>query len=119
MNRRGRRKAEPRYKFDRRVLVGRVGRDDAREEMCENLSMGGLFIRTQTPYSIGTPVEIEITAHIGGSTEVIHCTGEVVWTKEFRDEINRERSGMGIRFTDIDEKTVSKLEALLSALDED
>lgn len=112
----GRRKQQPRYPFREKVLVSVAGFDEASEEWSENLSGGGMFIKTETPQPIGTIVEIEIETQGEDGRSVIHGLGEVVWTKEFRDAVNRERSGMGVRFLSFRGRGREELEKLLKRI---
>lgn len=115
-----RRKTEPRLKFREKVLVSVSGVDEAHEEKSENLSSGGIFILTQTPYSIGTMVEIELELTTEKKEKkIINCLGEVVWTKEFRDQLNRERSGMGVRFKQFKGISQQEFQTLLEQLESD
>jgi uncharacterized protein (TIGR02266 family) len=72
--------------------------EDFEVRQCENLSLGGLFIRTTEPPPVGTRVDFEFT--LTDATELIRGTGEVMWIRhETLDADNQ--AGMGVRFIDL------------------
>jgi uncharacterized protein (TIGR02266 family) len=65
-------------------------------EYADNISLGGMFIKSRNPFSIGTKFDLEVL--IGDSGQKIKALGEVVWTKEFASDNDSRPSGMGIKF---------------------
>ncbi len=68
-------------------------------EYSENVSAGGMFIRTTSPQPVGTVFDFEFT--LGDDYTLIHGLGEVVWVRE-RDEGFDRPPGMGVRFLSLD-----------------
>lgn len=68
-------------------------------EYADNISLGGMFIKTKNPLPTGTQFNIDLT--IGKEGKKITGIGEVVWTKEFSSDGDRRPSGMGIRFIEL------------------
>ena len=68
-------------------------------EYADNISIGGMFIKTDKPFPIGTQFGLELT--IGNEDKRISAVGEVVWTKEFGATVDKRPSGMGIRFIEL------------------
>lgn len=65
----------------------------------ENLSEGGLFIRTENPLKKGDVLLLKL--QLPGIAEPMEVKSEVAWTrKQVEDSANRA-SGMGIKFTGI------------------
>lgn len=71
----------------------------------ENLSEGGMFIRTKEPFPVGS--EIEITLPLVASR--IHLTGVVVHKKDPFDETSKLPPGMAIEFKEIGDKETEML----------
>jgi uncharacterized protein (TIGR02266 family) len=68
------------------------------EEYSANLSLGGMFIRTDQPAAVGTEVPIEF--RLGADYELITGRGRVVWARE--EAVDDEHpAGMGIRFLEL------------------
>jgi molecular chaperone DnaK len=78
------------FKFDR--FTGFIS------EFSENISPGGMFIRTRAPQPPGTVLDLEF--RLGDGFELIKGTGEVVWNRA-EDEGAARPSGMGIRFLEL------------------
>lgn len=60
-----------------------------------DLSLGGMFLKTENPPPPGTRVDFELT--LTDATELIRGAGEVVWCRE-TDQGPGKPAGMGIRF---------------------
>jgi uncharacterized protein (TIGR02266 family) len=80
------RRESPRLPISARVVF----KEGKREEVyfSEDLSLGGLYLKTENPPGIGTSFELEIA--IPG-LELIKAKGEVIW--------KHTGNGFGIRFT--------------------
>lgn len=59
----------------------------------ENVGIGGIFVRTDSPSRIGAKVYLQF--NLPGTEHVIECEGEVRWLKKQGDRY----SGMGIGFS--------------------
>ena len=68
-------------------------------EYADNISSGGMFIKTANPFPTGTRFNLELC--IGTTGQKISGVGEVVWTKEFSSAGDKRPSGMGIRFVEL------------------
>jgi len=68
-------------------------------EFSENISTGGMFIRTTRPQPPGSIFDFELT--LGEDYTLIHGLGEVVWVRE-KDEGFDRPAGMGVRFLSLD-----------------
>ena len=65
--------------------------------MSENVSRGGIFIRTDRPLPIGAKMSIQFS--IPTSPQIIHAEGRVIWMTEQSDaEVKGQVGGMGIEF---------------------
>lgn len=69
------------------------------DEYAANLSMGGMFIRTQHPQPRGTRLHFELK--LSDDFELIKGHGEVMWVRQ-QDEGADRPAGMGVRFLTID-----------------
>lgn len=67
-----------------------------------NMSMTGMFLRTDEPQAPGSRFEFEFV--ISDEAPMIHCTGEVVWVRE-KSESEERPAGMGVRFVELDPKS--------------
>ncbi len=67
-------------------------------EYSQNLSMGGMFIRTTSPKPVGTIFDFELS--LTDDFKLVQGIGEVIWVREADDGPERP-SGMGVRFLDL------------------
>lgn len=67
-------------------------------EYSSNLSMGGMFIRTNSPKPVGTIFDFELS--LTDDFKLVQGIGEVIWVREADDGPERP-SGMGVRFLDL------------------
>ena len=77
----------------------------------ENLSIGGVFVATHLLKRVGSLVDVRIV--LPSIENDIRGLGEVRWQRRF-DELNHARSGMGIRFVDLDPGSVEAIHEFLS-----
>lgn len=87
------------------------------EECVGNISKGGVFIETFTPRKVGEVVDLQL--RIPHGNEEIAVQGEVVHVRgaaKGDDPEQRERAGMGIRFTILDAKQKTELRAFIDSL---
>ncbi len=80
-------------------------------EYSENLSVGGMFIRTMTPPPPGTVFDFEFT--LGEDYRLIHGIGEVVWVRP-KDEGFDQPAGMGVRFLRLDPESQALIDRIVS-----
>lgn len=67
-----------------------------------NLSLKGIFIKTDDPKPAGSIFIFEIW--LGDERRLVHGIGEVVWVRRAEEGINRP-PGMGIRYLKLDEES--------------
>jgi len=86
-----------------------------------NLSMGGVFLNTEFPLSIGTQVFMEIENPIGGG--ILRLEGEVAWRQDGAKEGTPEalaqppiQVGMGIAFKRMTPSMRDQLRAAIARL---
>ncbi len=78
-----------------------------------NVSKGGVFLQMDDPLPRGTRVSIEVLQELAGPGKRLAFSGEVVRLVKF-DPDPDERSGVGIRFTDMDPEVVGELVATMA-----
>ncbi|MEW6109874.1 MAG: PilZ domain-containing protein [Nitrospirota bacterium] len=79
--------------------------DNFLTEYTQNVSNRGIFIKTKTPYEIGS--DIDLLLYVPGLNEPIRIIGRVIHNNFF--SINDENAGIGIEFVDIDAKSRERL----------
>jgi len=68
-----------------------------------NMSVGGLFLETSSPLSLG--VELKLKFSHPENDEQMICRGRVAWVNSLVDPINKDHpSGMGVEFIDLEEE---------------
>ena len=86
------------------------------QEVCENVSRGGAFVRTSEPLDPGRRILVEIHLPTGRPLEAI---GRVAWVKRFLPENQSEQdSGIGIEFLGGASEQFDALEDYLSDSEE-
>lgn len=80
-------------------------------EYSENLSAGGMFIRTDEPQAPGSIFDFEFT--LGEDYTLIHGLGEVVWVRDEDEGFDRP-AGMGVRFLSLDEKSRDLIDRMVA-----
>jgi len=77
-----------------------------------NISKGGMFISTRDPLPEGTSLILKLK--VPDSDEEIVLEGEVVWRVKPEESKGTLIPGMGLRFKNIDEETVKKIERIIN-----
>src|SRR3954470_13456589 len=85
--------------------------DEFIENHSHDVSKGGLFIKTPTPFPPGTLLKFEI--RIAGDKAVIAGVGRVVWKREPTQSANERPAGMGVKFIKIDENSRTVIDKLI------
>lgn len=80
-------------------------------EFSDNLSLGGMFIRTTTPAPIGTVFDFEFCLEEG--EPLIHGIGQVIWVRE-RDMGFDHPAGIGVRFLFVDPEGRQLIERMVA-----
>jgi uncharacterized protein (TIGR02266 family) len=104
----GRLSGQPRSTFRVPVKI-RVEIEEGTPEKnltCINLSEGGLYLRTVDPLPGGTLLHVKFT--LTHDSEPIELAAEVVRTQQLGTQLETE-PGMGLRFVDIPETTLSRI----------
>ena len=80
-------------------------------EYSANISMTGMFIKTDSPKPAGSVFIFEIW--LGEEYKLVHGLGEVVWTREDHESDDRP-AGMGVRFLKVDEESIAVVERIIA-----
>jgi uncharacterized protein (TIGR02266 family) len=83
------------------------------EHHSHDVSSGGIFIKTSSPYPPGTLLKFEI--RIQDEQTVLSGVGRVVWKREPDAAASDSPAGMGVKFIKIDDKSKSLITRLVSA----
>lgn len=78
------------------------------QDYIQNLSIGGIFIETSKPLSVGTKLKVQFS--IPELTDPITADGIVVHKLHVGRTANPNVGGMGIKFSDLDQQSKSLLE---------
>lgn len=82
------------------------------DAVIRNLSPGGLYLGTQTPFEVGARFQIEIDLAEDEDWLLAMC--EVVWVNHV--DTNSYPKGMGVKFLDMEPRFRSRLENYLMAM---
>jgi uncharacterized small protein (DUF1192 family) len=83
----------------------------------ENISVGGLFMRTTTPMPIGMPVRVDLLKPGARSGGVLSLTGRIVTVVSEREAERHDIApGVGVEFDVMPHETEKKLHTLLRDL---
>jgi uncharacterized protein (TIGR02266 family) len=80
-------------------------------EYSANISLTGMFIKTDAPKAPGSVFIFEIW--LGDEYKLVHGLGEVVWVRDDDEGLERP-SGMGVRFLKIDAESRSVIERIVA-----
>ncbi|MBX3219818.1 MAG: TIGR02266 family protein [Labilithrix sp.] len=75
--------------------------DEFIENHSHDVSKGGIFVKTPTPFPPGTLLKFEI--RLAGDKSVISGVGRVVWKREPTQAGAEKPAGMGVKFIKIDD----------------
>jgi uncharacterized protein (TIGR02266 family) len=84
--------------------------DEFIENHSHDVSKGGIFVKTPTPFPPGTLLKFEI--RLAGDKSVISGVGRVVWKREPTSAGADKPAGMGVKFIKIDEASRALIERL-------
>ncbi|WP_437573028.1 TIGR02266 family protein [Sorangium sp. So ce887] len=87
--------------------------DEFIEHHSHDVSRGGIFIKTPSPFPAGTLLKFEI--RLLDEQAVIAGVGRVVWKREPAQGSDAHPSGMGVKFIKIDEKSKAVITRLVDA----
>src|ERR1700744_1238453 len=77
--------------------------DEFIEHHSHDVSRGGIFIKTPSPFPPGTLLKFEI--RIQEEQSVLAGVGRVVWKRDSGESSGDTPAGMGVKFIKIDEKS--------------
>src|SRR6266545_2856831 len=87
--------------------------DEFIEHHSHDVSRGGIFIKTPSPFPPGTLLKFEI--RIQGEQSVLAGVGRVVWKREPTESDANKPTGMGVKFIKIDDKSKALIQRLVEA----
>lgn len=86
--------------------------DEFIENHSHDVSQGGLFVKTQSPFASGTLLKFEI--RIADDQPMIAGVGRVVWKREPSQATAERPAGMGVKFIKIDDASRVVIDRLIS-----
>src|SRR5215467_2397871 len=87
--------------------------DEFIEHHSHDVSRGGIFIKTPSPFPPGTLLKFEI--RIQDEQSVLAGVGRVVWKREASEASGETPAGMGVKFIKIDDKSKALISRLVDA----
>lgn len=94
---------QARIRFDETVSVTFDEFKDFKVDYIENISLGGMYMATDTPLATNSVCTFEI--YISDIGQKLSGTAKVVWTKEVPASAEGLPSGMGLKFLTLDDDT--------------
>src|SRR3982750_1903301 len=85
--------------------------DEFIEHHSHDVSRGGMFIKTPSPFPPGTLLKFEVK--IAEDQKVIQGVGRVVWKRESETGDKERPSGMGVKFIKIDDVSRKTIDTLV------
>ena len=87
--------------------------DEFIENHSHDVSKGGIFIKTNSPFATGTLLKFEI--RLAADEPVIAGVGRVVWKREAAQAGGGERpAGMGVKFIKVDDSSKGVIDKLIT-----
>ena len=86
--------------------------DEFIENHSHDVSKGGIFVKTPTPFPPGTLLKFEI--RLAGDKSVISGVGRVVWKREPTQAASDKPAGMGVKFIKIDDASRAVIDKLIA-----
>src|SRR5687767_294977 len=87
--------------------------DEFIEHHSHDVSRGGMFIKTPSPFPPGTLLKFEVK--ISGEQRVMQGVGRVVWKRESAETSDVRPAGMGVKFIKIDDESRKVIDQLVTA----
>jgi len=88
--------------------VLRVEFEDASLSLAEDLTSGGVFIRTPNPLELGEQFLLKL--HLREGREPIKVSCKVIWTNKYGKESKYLRRGMGVKFLNLEDGSKKRIE---------
>src|SRR5476651_1034864 len=86
--------------------------DEFIEHHSYDVSRGGIFIKTPSPFPAGTLLKFEIK--IADDKSMLQGVGRVVWKREAATASDEHPAGMGVKFIKIDEASRQIIDRLVT-----
>jgi uncharacterized protein (TIGR02266 family) len=86
--------------------------DEFIEHHSHDVSRGGMFIKTPSPFPPGTLLKFEV--RISGDQRVMQGVGRVVWKRESGEVGDGAPAGMGVKFIKIDDASRTVIDQLVT-----
>ncbi len=107
------RRRHPRTPFSLLVQYRFDALEDFLSEYATDISLGGMFIRTDEPYAEGSLVYLQF--HLRNGSALIEGLGKVAWNNPPDEKKkNTHPAGMGIEFIDMDEKSMQLIRRIVN-----
>ena len=87
--------------------------DEFIENHSHDISRGGIFIKTRSPFPAGTLLKFEV--RIAEDQKLMHGVGRVVWRREAERADESNPAGMGIKFIKTGEGATDLINQLVAA----
>jgi len=87
--------------------------DEFIEHHSYDVSRGGMFIKTPSPFPPGTLLKFEVK--IAADQKVIQGVGRVVWKRDSETQPDVRPAGMGVKFIKIDDGSRKVIDALVES----
>lgn len=100
----------PRFKIEKPVAIRFDRFETFVQEVSQNLSRTGMFIRSEQPREVGS--EFDFVLQLGEDFSLVQGRAEVVWTRLATEGPDRP-PGMGIRFLGLDKTSENVLHRLI------
>src|SRR5687768_7963880 len=85
--------------------------DEFIEHHSYDISRGGMFIKTPSPFPPGTLLKFEVK--IAEDQRLMQGVGRVVWKREAPESGQERPAGMGVKFIKIDEQSKKLIDQLV------
>lgn len=102
---------DPREPIELKLRYKSASVDEFAERESGDLSLGGIFIKSEEPLEIGTLLKFEV--QLADETSIIAGVGRVVWNRGEEASSESAPTGMGIKFVKMDEASRTLLEELI------
>jgi uncharacterized protein (TIGR02266 family) len=86
--------------------------DEFIEHHSHDVSRGGMFIKTPSPFPAGTLLKFEV--RISADQRVMQGVGRVVWKRDAAESQDAQPPGMGVKFIKIDEASRAVIDQLVA-----
>src|SRR5690606_37455643 len=91
--------------------------DEFIEHHSYDVSRGGMFIKTQSPFPPGTLLKLEVK--VADVQKLMQGVGRVVWKRESSDASPEKPAGMGVKFIKVDDESKRIIGQLVASRGDD